>query len=80
VVSTPLLNLSGLVFPVTSMPYGFQAFAKVFPVYHYLRTARAIYLTGAGPREVAGHVAVIAAYLAALAFVLLRRLARERGA
>ncbi len=77
VASAPLLNVSGLVFPVASMPSGFQAFAKAFPVYHYLRTARAIYLTGAGPREVAGHVAVIAAYLAVLAFVLRRQLARE---
>ena len=78
VASTPLLNISGLVFPVTSLPYGFQVFAKAFPVYHYLQTSRAIYLTGAGPRDVAGHVAVIAAYLAALGAVLLHRLARER--
>jgi ABC-type polysaccharide/polyol phosphate export permease len=60
------------------MPYGFQMFAKTLPVYHYLRTSRAIYLTGAGPREIAGHVAVIAAYLVVLGAVLLRRLARER--
>jgi ABC-2 type transport system permease protein len=78
VASTPLINVSGLVFPVTSMPYGFQMFAKALPVYHYLRTSRAIYLTGAGPREIAGHVAVIAAYLVVLGAVLLRRLARER--
>jgi drug efflux transport system permease protein len=78
VASTPLLNISGLVFPVTSMPYGFQLFAKVLPVYHYLRTSRAIYLTGAGAREVAGHLAVIAAYLVLLGLILLRRLAHNR--
>ena len=78
VASTPLLNVSGLVFPVTSMPYGFQLFAKALPVYHYLRTSRAIYLTGAGAREVAGHLAVIAAYLVLLGLILLRRLARTR--
>ena len=78
VASTPLLNVSGLVFPVTSMPYGFQVFAKALPVYHYLRTSRAIYLTGAGAREVAGHLAVIAAYLVLLGLILLRRLARKR--
>ena len=80
VASTPLLNVSGLVFPVTSTPYGFQLLAKAFPVYHYLRTSRAIYLTGAGVRDVAGHVAVIAAYLVVLGAVLVRRLTRERRA
>jgi ABC-2 type transport system permease protein len=75
VASTPLLNVSGLIFPVTSMPYGFQLFAKALPVYHYLRTSRAIYLTGAGTREVAGHLAVIAVYLVLLGFILLHRFA-----
>ena len=74
--STPLLNISGLVFPVTSMPYGFQVLAKMLPVYHYLRTSRAIYLTGAGVRQVAGHLAVIAAYLVLIGLLLLRRVAR----
>lgn len=46
--------------------------------YHYLRTSRAIYLTGAGTREIAGHLAVIAAYLVLLGVVLLRRLAGSR--
>jgi ABC-2 type transport system permease protein len=78
VASTPLLNISGLVFPVTSMPYGVQLFAKALPVYHYLRASRAIYLTGAGAREVAGHVAVIALYPVLLGFLLLRRVARQR--
>lgn len=78
VASTPLLNVSGLVFPVTSMPYGFQLFAKALPVYHYLRTSRAIYLTGAGVREVAGHLVVIAVYLVLLGLFLLRRMARNR--
>ena len=77
--STPLLNVSGLVFPVTSMPYAFQLLAKALPVYHYLRTSRAIYLTGAGARELAGHLAVIAAYLVLLGLILWRRLARARG-
>jgi ABC-2 type transport system permease protein len=78
VAATPLLNVSGLVFPVTSMPYGVQLVAQALPVYHYLRAARGIYLTGAGPRDIAAHVAVIAAYLGVLGVVLLRRLARER--
>ncbi len=48
------------------MPYGFQLFAKALPVYHYLRTSRAIYLTGAGAVRSPGHLAVIAAYLVVL--------------
>jgi len=75
--STPLLNVSGLVFPVTSMPYGFQLLAKVLPVFHYLRMSRAIYLTGAGMREVAGHLAVIAVYLVLLGVILVRRVAHN---
>jgi ABC-2 type transport system permease protein len=80
VTATPLLNVSGLVFSVASMPYGFQVLAKVLPVYHYLQVTRSVYLAGAGPGEIASHLAVIAAYLVLLGLLLVRKLGKARQA
>jgi ABC-2 type transport system permease protein len=78
VTATPLLNVSGLVFPTWSMPPFFRWLASVLPVSHYLRLCRGIYLTGAGLRDVLPDLGVIAAYLVVLAILLARRLGKER--
>ena len=44
----PLLLLSGFMFPVTSMPVGFQWLTMLNPVRHFLEIVRAIFLKGAG--------------------------------
>ena len=44
----PLMLLSGFMFPVTSMPVGFQWLTIVNPVRHFLEIVRAIFLKGAG--------------------------------
>lgn len=80
VTATPLLNVSGLVFPVASMPHGFQVLANALPVSHYMQVCRGIYLSGAGLGDVLGDLGVIAAWLVLLTALLRRRLARERGA
>jgi ABC-2 type transport system permease protein len=79
VTSTPLLNVSGLVFPVNSMPYAFQIVARGLPVSHYMQSARAIYLAGAGPREVFADLAVIAIYFVLLLVLLTRKLGKARA-
>ncbi len=44
----PLMLLSGFMFPVTSMPIGFQWLTVVNPVRHFLEIVRAVFLKGAG--------------------------------
>jgi len=46
----PLMLLSGFMFPVTSMPLGFQWLTLVNPVRHFLEIVRAVFLKGAGFR------------------------------
>ena len=44
----PLMLLSGFMFPVSSMPVGFQWLTLVNPVRHFLEIVRAVFLKGAG--------------------------------
>lgn len=44
----PLMLLSGFMFPVTSMPIGFQWMTLANPLRHFLEIVRAIFLKGAG--------------------------------
>ena len=44
----PLMLLSGLMFPVASMPIGFQWLTMANPVRHFLEILRAVFLKGAG--------------------------------
>jgi ABC-2 type transport system permease protein len=44
----PLMLLSGFMFPVTSMPVGFQWLTLANPVRHFLEIVRALFLKGAG--------------------------------
>jgi ABC-2 type transport system permease protein len=47
--SIPLVQVSGFVFPIRSMPRVVQWIAEIFPATHYLRVSRAIYIRGEGP-------------------------------
>ena len=47
-VMMPCVLLSGFMFPVTSMPRGFQWLTLLNPVRHYMEVVRAIFLKGAG--------------------------------
>lgn len=44
----PIMLLSGFMFPVTSMPIGFQWMTLANPLRHFLEIVRAIFLKGAG--------------------------------
>lgn len=47
-VFLPVILLSGFMFPVNSMPRGFQALTLLNPLRHYLEIVRALFLKGAG--------------------------------
>lgn len=47
-VFLPAILLSGFMFPVSSMPRGFQALTLLNPLRHYLEIVRALFLKGAG--------------------------------
>ena len=47
-VFLPVMLLSGFMFPVASMPRGFQALTLLNPLRHYLEIVRALFLKGAG--------------------------------
>ena len=45
---TPMIYLSGLIFPVENMPRGFQVASTVIPVRYYANILRGIFLKGSG--------------------------------
>ena len=47
-VFLPAILLSGFMFPVNSMPQGFQALTLLNPLRHYLEIVRALFLKGSG--------------------------------
>lgn len=47
-VFLPVILLSGFMFPVGSMPRGFQVLTLLNPLRHYLEIVRALFLKGAG--------------------------------
>lgn len=76
-VSIPLVQLSGFIFPIRNMPIGVQWLAELLPATHYIRVTRAIYLRGAGPLELWPEVLIIIFFGIALAALSLRSLARR---
>ena len=57
--SIPLIQLSGFMFPIRSMPGPIQWFVEVFPATHYIRVSRAIYMRAAGPADLWGDLLFI---------------------
>ncbi|HYD47911.1 MAG TPA: ABC transporter permease, partial [Terriglobales bacterium] len=58
-LSIPLVQLSGFAFPIRNMPLFVQWVAEVFPATHYIRVARAIYIRGDGPLELAPELGML---------------------
>ena len=74
-VITPMNLLCGVFFPVEKLPPAFQAVAAVLPLTHAVEIARPL-LLGIVPGQIALHVMVLLAYIAAgfyAASVLFRR-------
>jgi len=73
---TPMLLLSGVFFPVASMPGYIQAGAGLLPLYHAIALMRPL-MIGDWPSHVVLHLAVLLLYTL-LAFPLALRLIRRR--
>lgn len=73
---TPMLLLSGIFFPVTSMPDYIQMGAEFLPLYHAIALMRPL-MIGAWPSHVLVHLLVLLFYTL-LAFPLALRLIRRR--
>jgi lipooligosaccharide transport system permease protein len=74
-VTTPMMLLSGVFFPVSQLPEAFQAFAYILPLTHAVELVRPLVL-GEIPRQILLHLAVLIGYGLAgylLALNLMRR-------
>jgi len=71
------LLMSGLFTPVRSMPAWAQWIAQANPTMHYMEIMRGIMLRGAGLREIAHHLLVLAACAAAVFTLSVRQYAKR---
>lgn len=68
--SIPVVQLSGFLFPIRSMPSAFQWIVEALPATHYIRVSRAIYMRAATPADLWGdllYIGVVGVLLFALA-------------
>jgi ABC-2 type transport system permease protein len=75
--SVPLVQLSGFLFPIRSMPRPVQWIAELMPATHYIRVTRGIYLRGEGPLELLPELALILLFGVGLVALALRTLERR---
>ncbi|HOO59113.1 MAG TPA: ABC transporter permease [Candidatus Mcinerneyibacteriales bacterium] len=59
-IITPMVFLSGFIFPVHNMPEGIQLVTPLLPLKHYLEIIRGIFLRGAGIRQLWAPVSALA--------------------
>jgi len=72
--SIPLIQLSGFIYPVRSMPAPVRVLAELIPATHFIEVSRAIYLRGEGFVELWPQLAIIFAMGVALMAWALRTL------
>ena len=72
-VFLPAILLSGFMFPVNSMPAGFQALTLLNPLRHYLEIVRALFLKGAGIEALWRQLLALLAMGTALLWLAARR-------
>jgi lipooligosaccharide transport system permease protein len=75
-VITPMFMLSGVFYPISSLPQALQGFVQVLPLTHAVELTRPL-IAGRLPSDVLLHLAVLAGY-AALGFAVAVRLVRRR--
>src|SRR5947199_331915 len=72
VFSIPLVQLSGLAFPLRNMPAFFRWLTELFPATHYIRLSRAIYLRAEGPTALLPEIGFLVLFGAVLIVLALR--------
>jgi ABC-2 type transport system permease protein len=75
----PTIMLSGFIFPISSMPRALQIITNVVPARYFLVALRGIVLKGTPLAHLAGPLAALSIYGAAMLALASLRLARERG-
>ncbi|MCA9544768.1 MAG: ABC transporter permease [Myxococcales bacterium] len=73
----PALLLSGFVFPIANMPMPLQVLAQIFPASHLVSALRAILLRGNGVEALWADLGAIAAFLAVMLAVAIKKFKRE---
>ncbi|MBQ8463131.1 MAG: ABC transporter permease [Prevotella sp.] len=73
VLLLPTVMLSGMLFPVESMPAVLQWISAVIPPRYYIQAMRKLMIMGVGIREVLSEVTVLSAMTALLLFVALKK-------
>ena len=76
--SIPLVQLSGFLYPIRSMPEPVQWVTHLIPATHFINISRAIYLRGEGIGQIWGELLIIAGFGIALV-VLARRTVESRA-
>lgn len=62
----PSILLSGFVFPIEAMPFGFRLLGECFPITYYIRLSRQIILKGGGLAYVWKDTAMLCLYIAVM--------------
>ena len=76
VLLVPSLMLSGLIYPVSSMPWILQVLSNVVPATHYISVIRKLMIMGVGLEQVAREVGILLLFTAVLltvAFLTFKR-------
>ena len=73
------LLMSGLFTPIRSMPVWAQWMAELNPVKHFIEIMRAVLLKGAGPRDIARPVGILAVFGVAVLSLAIRQYGRRAG-
>jgi ABC-2 type transport system permease protein len=68
----PGFLLSGFVFPIWSMPRPIQAATRLVPARYFVSLLRGIYLKGVGIRVLAGEIALLVLFSAAILWIAVR--------
>lgn len=73
---TPMVLLSGVFFPLSSLPHGVQILAKILPLYHGVEIVRPL-MTGQTPDGSIGHLLVLIAYGCLGAVIAVKRIEKR---
>lgn len=76
-INLPIIQLSGAIAPIESMPEFFRILSYLDPLRYYVGCVRAIVLKGAGMAEIGGDVVALALFASLLLFVSTARFRRQ---
>jgi ABC-2 type transport system permease protein len=76
-INLPLIQTSGAIAPIESMPKFFQYLSLINPLRHYVAVARGFLLKGVGVAELWHHIAALAVFAVLLIWVSVRQFRRQ---